>query len=269
MFKCDQLIYIQLQKTGCTHIAYLLRTLFNGKQIGKHNAATKKQIATTPYVISSIRNPWDWYLSLWTYGVEAKGALMNRLTQQNFKSCLKSIAAEPQTPYKALLNEINKDPTPWREVYDRTDNVASFRKWLKLVHDPTNSHLLGEGYGNTMITDICGFMSYRYLYLCCERIKDLRTPGIIRNYSDLARFENQNCYIDFFVRQESLEDSFCAAIEKVRQLTNEEKQRIYASKRTNASKRALSIADYYDNETIELVGRREKLIIDKFGYLSP
>jgi len=85
MFKGDELIYIQIQKTGCTHIASLLSMLFNGEIIEKHNTTTPEQIKSTKYILSSIRNPWDWYLSLWTYGVQGNGALMQRLTKKRSK----------------------------------------------------------------------------------------------------------------------------------------------------------------------------------------
>lgn len=49
MFKCDELIYIQMHKTGCTHIASLLSMLFNGEIIGKHNTATSEQLKSTQF----------------------------------------------------------------------------------------------------------------------------------------------------------------------------------------------------------------------------
>ena len=77
-----------MQKTGCTHIASLLSRLFDGEQIGKHNAASDNQINSDAYFLSSIRNPWDWYLSLWTFGVQGNGGLMHRLTNKNLYGAL-------------------------------------------------------------------------------------------------------------------------------------------------------------------------------------
>jgi len=246
-----------MHKTGCTHIAVVLSSLFDGKQIGKHNAATHDQILNNRYFISSIRNPWDWYLSLWTFGVQGKGALMQRLTQKNLASSIKQTI------------ELSKDTALWRDVYTRSDDIESFRKWLRLIHDPNYSRFLGEGYGDTKVNTLCGFMTYRYLCLCCKKIKDIRNHEVISTYTDLVNFENNNCYIDFFIRQESLEDDLCEAVEKVRPLTYEERERIYSAEKTNTSKRSLLISDYYDTKSIELIGSRDKLLIDKFGYSPP
>lgn len=258
MFLSDQLIYIQLQKTACTHIASLLMGLLDGECVGLHNAATADQLDSNRLFVSSIRNPWDWYLSLWTFGVQGNGALMRRLTKWNKK----------KSPAKQL-HAYSDDVDLWRDVYDRCDNVASFRTWLRLVHDPLNSSALGEGYGDTAINGLCGFMTYRYLYLCCTNVDELSPPGLIANYAELVQFAQRNCYIDCFIRQESLEDDLCKVVEQIKPLTQEDRQLVYGATKTNTSKRSLSIADYYDEASIELVRQRDRLLVEKFDYAPP
>lgn len=269
MFQCDQLIYIQMQKTGCTHIASILSELFDGEIVGTHNAATQDQLTSNQYFISSIRNPWDWYLSLWTFGVQGKGGLMHRLTKRKLRRGLKSTLKNPIRNYNSLFFELSKDINTWRSVYDRSDNVESFRRWLRLVHDPKNSHFLGEGYGNTAITNLCGFMTYRYLYLCCRSVEKMNDSGFISDFKDVVQFESDNCYIDFFIKQESLEEDLCEAIQKVRLLTQNERDRILGIGKINTSKRSLLISDYYDKESIELIRSRDSLLIEKFDYSFP
>lgn len=268
MFHCDQLLYIQMQKTGCTHITSLLSHLFDGSQSGIHHPATQDQIANTHYCVSSIRNPWDWYLSLWTYGAQGNGALMKRLTQKKLGASLKKAMKNPKKNYHKLIYELSKDASLWKNVYTDSDSPELFRSWLKLIHNPDNSHILGEGYGATNIAGFCGFMTYRYLYLCCQNVNELKTRTIA-NYDDLVNFDNNNCYIDFFVRQESLEDTLCEILEKVRPLKPEERAFIYGAKKSNTSRRKLLITDYYDNESIELIHHRDRLLIEKFKYSPP
>jgi hypothetical protein len=258
-----------MNKTGCTHIAKLLAELFDGEQLRKHNTATEEQINSDRYFISSIRNPWDWYLSLWTFGVQGDGSLVKRLTRRNLFKPLISIIINPKKKYAKLLDRLSRNVALWRDVYDSPDSVASFRKWLMLIHDPSNSHWLEEGYGDTEITNLCGFMTYRYLNLCCSRARELSNPDLISSYTDLVQFENNNCYIDYFIKQESLEDDFCEVVEKLRPLSQEEKDLIYGSNKTNTSKRSLLISEYYDEESIELVRNRDRLLIDKFNYSPP
>ena len=67
MFVAQGLIYLELQKTGGTHIRRLLERYTGGKPVGKHNRLPAGSDAD--FIIGSIRNPWDWYVSLWAYGV--------------------------------------------------------------------------------------------------------------------------------------------------------------------------------------------------------
>jgi hypothetical protein len=269
MFKCDELIYIQMHKTGCSHVASLLSKLFDGEMIGKHNAAAPEHIQSTPYFISSIRNPWDWYISLWTFGVQGNGTLMHHLTKRVLPKPSISLLKSPRNSYQTYVNELTKDVNTWRSVYDRSDNVESFRRWLRLLHDHNNSRYLGEGYGDTTIPKLCGFMTYRYLYLCCRNPEKLQEPRLISTLDDLVQFERDNCYIDYFIRQEALENTLCEAVEKVRPLTIKERELIFKSPKTNTSQRTLSSADYYDQESIDLIGNRDRLLIEKFDYRPP
>lgn len=270
MFESDELIYVQMQKTACTHIASLLSRLFNGRTIGKHNAATEAQLASQKLVIASIRNPWDWYLSLWTFGVQGNGGFMRRVTTRNV---LHSVTCMLRHPTKhnllSVLHEFGKDVTVWRDVYDSSANIQSFRKWLRLIHNPTKSRCLGEGYYKTAIVNLCGFMTYRYLYLCCRNTQQLNNPRLISNYADIARFECDNCYVDNFIRLERLEHDLVEAIASIRLLTQGEKAWIHNAKKTNTSRRERVIGDYYDEDSIELVRQRDRLLIDKFRYSPP
>jgi len=269
MFKTKELIYIQMQKTASTHIALLLSKIFDGEQIGKHNPATKEEILSGRYFLSSIRNPWDWYLSLWTFGVQGKGGLRYRLTNKNISNIIKQTIDNPKENFKQLITELLKNTNLWQNIYTSSEDIKSFRKWLKLIHNPKYSRFLGEGYGDTNIYNFCGFMTYRYLYLCCDNIGEIRNSREIVNYEKLIEFEKNNCYIDFFIRQETLEDSLCEVIEKIRPLTESERELIYKAKKTNTSKRKLSISDYYDKESIELIANRDRLLIEKFNYSPP
>ncbi len=243
MFIAKDFIYIQLQKTACTHIAYLMSRIFDGKQIGKHNAATLEQISSSYYFISSIRNPWDWYLSLWTFGVQGGGGLRSRLYQTD--------------------NKI------WHDVYNNSSDIESFRTWLKMINEPDNFCYLGEGYSDSKLQHICGFMTYRYLYLCVKDIKSLKKQVTKLNFLDISSFEKKNCYIDFFIRQEELENSLMMAMQKITELSIEQKQIILTAKKNNVSNRVLPLEDYYDYDSVAIVAEREKLIVEKFGYAPP
>ena len=253
MFKHKDFIYIQMQKTGCSHIAVLLNHLFEGIVERKHQPANEAELVACDYFFSSIRNPWDWYVSLWTFGVLGKGGLKQRLTSEH---------------YIGPLSE-QRDPSIWREVYDDVNCVESFRKWLSLLHAYENRYYLGEKYGESTTSKHCGFMTHRFLYLCCKDFAQLTNNIDIQNLADIKKFEQKSNYVEFFIRQESLEDDLCEAISKIRILKSDDLNYIYSLKKTNISQRTRHISEYYDDDTSNIILKRDSLIIEKFGYSRP
>ncbi len=267
MFISDELIYIQMQKTAGSHIAKLLRQLFDGEMIGKHNPATLEQIKSGAYFVGSIRNPWEWYLSLWTFGVGGFGTVMRNLTKRNILPAMKILFKNPKTGYQHCLDAITKDVKTWRGVYTHSDDITAFRRWLVLLHDSNQANHITKHY-HSNIAQQFGWMTYTYLCLYCHADKPLSMMDFSQ-FAQLCQFEQDTCYIDDFIRQEALEQSLCNIIEKIRPLNAIEKSLIMDAKTTNTSHRALAISDYYDQACIELIQNRDKLIIEKFGYLPP
>lgn len=269
MFICPDLLYIQMQKTGCTHITRLLGRLFRGREIGKHVAASPRQIVATPLRISSIRNPWAWYVSLWTFGVQGDGVLHHRLTNRSLRRPLTECLRHPARFPRPFLTENRRDVAAWRQVYTDANDVDAFRAWLRMVLDPVNASFLGEGYGELAVTPPCGYMTHRYLSLCCRSPRDLERSGRFSSFADLSDFDRERCYIDFFIRQESLEEGLCEAVGRVRPLTTSDRSIIDSGQHTNTSQRTRPVGDYYDDALQALVGQRDRLIVEKFGYHPP
>jgi hypothetical protein len=269
MFLSDELIYIQMPKTACTFIGARLSEVFDGEFIGRHNAATPEQIDSGRTVVTSIRDPWEWYLSVWTFGVLGEGAVRSRLTRRNVSRALKLALKHPGRNVTTPLRELHRDIDWWKDVYGSAEDVQRFRAWLKAVHSPENAYVLGREYGNMVLPALCGFLTYRYLFLCCRDTRPLYDAKSIVTHADLKKYDAAQCYIDDFIRVEQIDSDLCAVIERFKPLNDEVRSRIVSGERVNASQRAHALTDYYDRECLELVGQRDRLIVEKFGYSPP
>ena len=138
-----------------------------------------------------------------------------------------------------------------------------------MISEPGNAYNIDEGYGNSSIASTVGFMTYRYLYLTCPDFKKDDKSDISSGYSGLQKFDSERCSVDYFIRQENLEEDFCQAMGSFIPLEKSDTDMIYGAKKVNTSKRKFPMADYYDQETIDLVSTRDQLIIEKFGYQPP
>jgi hypothetical protein len=266
MYLSEKFVFVELHKTGCSHITKLLEYTLDGKVVGKHNAPSQNIINSSRTFIGSIRNPWEWYASLWAYGCDKKGGVYNKVTKPNsaVKTC-RDWLLDPFYSAFLLLNNISRNPELWRQCYADVDDPEAFRRWLYMIHDSKHWHDVGEGYGKYPMSSIAGLLTYRYLKLFCRN--DFVNIKIM---DELIKFEQNNNYIDYFIHNENLEHDFFAALNFAGiTLTDEKINRVNSMSKTNTSSKKHPAAYYYDTETIKLVRDREHLIINKFGYKSP
>jgi len=266
MFISNELVFIELHKTGCTHIGKLLTEFLDGVQQGKHNAPGPALLNSGRFFLGSIRNPWDLYVSLWAYGCGKKGLVYNLttrpLTPDEQSAALPSIFLNA---HSAPNNRPTRKPEEWKRCYDDVSSVSAFRDWLHMMNDESYWYDFGEGYSSSPIARFAGLLTYRYLTLFCRHV-----PSKISSIADIKAYEEKNCYINSFIRTEYLEDDFIAALKACNiQLTESQKHSIYSSKKTNTSFLRNETTYFYDDETLKLVHERERLIIDKFSHIEP
>jgi hypothetical protein len=278
MYETEELIFVQMQKTGSTHIASLLAEVFQAGQpnqgLGKHWPASAKQLSSGKVIAASIRNPWDWYVSLWSFGAEGKGGLRSRLCSQdkiytNSHVAKKSPGTERCLPSNQQHKDAWSNKNEWDIVYSDKTSIHLFRRWLKMILNPVYSSKLGEEYHQNEAAQNYGFMTHRYLRLCCCGKPSYDTNKIMQYYPDLKSFDEANCYINHFIRLESLSQDVCRLITKFRPLSDADMLRIHQARPLNSSTRTHSLSRYYDEPSTKLVMQRDELIINKFGYNPP
>jgi len=281
MFVTDKLIYLQMQKTACTHIASLLSKYVGGQQLEKHSFL--RDYETKKFICGSIRNPWNWYVSLWAFGCNGTGSVHGRVIVRDFLKISEMLKFKLQSTYGPYIsnnlqlgdlwshfkNEINKPVNLWRESYKDNQSPECFRKWLKLIFDPARTEDFDEGYSESSVSEFVGLMTYRY---CNFFLKDFFQTNFfkgIKNVEVLRKFDKNNNILDFVIKVESLENDFIQMLEKFGYSIDEKtKNQIRSGGKTNVSKHRKT-SHYYDEKTIKLVAEKEKFIIEKYNYKPP
>lgn len=269
MFITDRLIYLQLQKTGCSHIARLLAEAIGGEQLGKHNRISSERILGGRRVVGSVRNPWAWYVSLWAFGASGEGELYDSLTRRSLARALRRTLRRPLGAPRAVIDELVKPIRSWQESYARERQPESFRQWLRSLLDAPGAARSGERYWDSAVVEHAGLMTYRYLWLYSRSTRELFDRRAITSRATLAEFDERNNLLDFVIRAESLEDDLEDVLRSVGyRLTPEQSAVIRCGGRSNASAHN-EIAYYYDAATTKLVAEREQLLIGKYRYEPP
>lgn len=273
MFVSDQLVYLELHKTGCTHIRNLLDGLLRGSFTGKHDQITRELLDSDRAKLGSVRDPWSWYLSLWAYGCDGQGGVYHRVTNTG-KVIIKGLGWK-KTPWDALRRlaadmQPPKNARQWKRMYRDINDAGAFREWLHMMHDARYTADFGYGYHGTPISEVAGLLSFRYLNLFCRVAGETDRFDQPLSPSELVTNADSSCFIDSFIRNENLEADLIAALEAADiRLTDDDRTKILSAGKTNTSSRRQKMLDFYDADTDELIRQRERLIVERFGYTAP
>ena len=277
MFVSEKLVFIELHKTGGTHIGRWLAKLVGGEQIGKHNRVPPE--LWDRFIIGSVRNPWDWYVSLWAYGCGGEGSVHQQTTRRvdlhylsrQLHSEMGARRLGPVEWGRQLWRDARKPVDAWRAVYRDHTDAGAFRRWLRLIMDPERRFDMGEGYGFSPVARRFGLMTYRYLKLFTRLGPMLYQDQALGTLDGIQQAWEKQQLVNFIIRNERLEPDLLEALSQAGCALSEADSgalRAGRGARTNASKR-LPVAHYFDEASVRLVADREAFVIARHGYLPP
>lgn len=270
MFVSDELVFLQLQKTAGTHIAAVLTEHLGGEMRGKHGPLDFDP--GDRLIVGSVRNPWDWYVSLWAYGCGAEGGVQGLLKFSRFENTKRLLGqswrspAEWPTMLGDLVRNARRDVHFWRDVYSDPRDPERFRRWLHAILSPEGRKLLGADYSQRPLRNFAGFFTYRFLSVFTPSDIWQRNANAIRQHADIGPFVDAHCAPEIFIRNENLEDDLAQVFATLGR--SDIDADTLKGRRTNASKRGKA-AEYYDEEAIGLVAKSDPFFVEKFGYMPP
>ena len=253
MIEYDSFIYLDVYRTGSTHVIALLGKIADEKRVRKlrHSSLTRGRplgLDGGKLVFTTVRNPWDWYVSLWAHGAGGKSTIRKFLS-------------------------LHLDADELAHLYDRNDPATSFRRWLQLMHNPQFlERVMKEYLPQSGLAPIIGLYSYRFLRVTTRFPRLLLRNVFVRNpQSAEAHLRRFGAY-DIVLHTETLSTDLITFVERNRgrcRFKPDAAEIIRKADETpaNASRRSLgSYRDYYDEEGAALVANRDRLFSDVFGY---
>ena len=83
MLQTNTWIYLTVQKTGSTFLSKKLIEIYGQAAFSKDRKHGLQKKSTSKSKIITIRDPFDYYFSLWSYGLDGKGGFSNKLRISN------------------------------------------------------------------------------------------------------------------------------------------------------------------------------------------
>jgi hypothetical protein len=240
MIEYDGFIYLDVYRTGSTLVLKRIAEATGRKPLRFHRHASVSRgrplaVLSRKPAFVAVRNPWDWYVSLWAFGAGGNSAIRRYLA--------------------AILTEAEI-----ASLYDWRRPAPSFRHWMRIIHDPSKlDRFMAEHMPQSGLSPLMGLYSYRFLRVATYYPRLLlRKPFVGSAAGHLQRFKSYGEVL----RTETLDDDLDSLFLK---LSLPVKPR--PTRTMNASERTLaSYRDYYDDETRDLVARRDRLFSEIFGY---
>lgn len=181
------------------------------------------------YKFCIVRNPWDWYVSLYLHGRRRKAHEHRLFKPLNFKNFVHKVA------FPKIKGEV---------VFEFKD-------------DHTSTATLYKSMRNSKLD--CGWFTHRYIYSGCPEW--LR---IFENCSlDVFIKQHDSWFImDDVYKTEQVREDFKTRF----LLDNKTKAEIDSAKNANVNTRRMPYREYYDEESRAWVAERERFLIERFGY---
>ena len=271
MFVSDKIVFMELQKTGCTHIRNLLKEIVGGKFVERHIQADPRLFTDGRHFLGSVRDPWAWHVSLWAYGCDGRGDFYSNVTTKGIRIKDRGWKLHP---YSTLLEYLecrpNRHAEEWKRTFRDVNDAGAFRQWLHMLHDETYWPDVGEGYWRSGMSRFAGLLTYRYMKIFSSKKGELGSLRAVSTPEQLREYEKTNCFIDYFIRNENLESDLLDALAFTKfEVPPEVAAGMKSRPKTNTSSKKHGPRYYYDAETEKLVGDRDRLIVEKFGYIPP
>jgi hypothetical protein len=266
MFVSKKLVYLQMQKTGSTHVTRVLKQHLKGKTRERHEQLEDYEAFRDRLIISSVRNPWDWYVSLWSFGCAGSGGFQKYLVANPWSEIRHAFKhRSPRATGTALVRAVSgigRRPD-WASLYSDVKNEANFRTWLKLVLGEEGRNIAKEAYSVSPVKDVAGFMTFRFLSLTTAYDKWNTIGRKARSHDELVAFADAHTVTRRILRMEALNEEL---LDLLRSLGKKLAMRdLEAIGKTNASSHR-KYDTYYDDETYRLVAERDRFLIERYGY---
>jgi hypothetical protein len=243
MLHVGNIVYLDLHKTGSSTLARFFKREIEGETHAwsKHKAAQDVVKQPGDLWVMSVRNPFDYYVSLWAYGRKSQRGL-----------------------YRAV------DPSMRGALYGNVE-PTTFQRWMldtfearALAVDGTGQPLNHIGRHVLYAKRLgIGLLSIRYLMLATASPEMPFPESVMSKDTDFNSFLEEHNRVDRFIRLEYLHSDLEAVLaDPMVQAKEGAMDRLKRDTPINPSSHG-SAEDYYSEHTRRLVTERDSMIVER------
>ena len=211
--------------------------------------------------IGIIRNPYEWYLSLWKWSCrEKKGSLIySDLISIRLK--LKRLILN-QRLLGYIFNQIIKDRKQLKALFRDVNSKKNFNKFLDIMLNFKNRYIIGSEYSFVPFENL-GYMTY--IFFSQNMLRKNYNIMYDSDYKlhEILKHNNSKLYTNIFFKTENLNYSLKKFLVK-----NRIKLKNFNKLKNNSTPKILNknLKSFFNNKNILLIEKKEDYIFKKFNY---
>tara|TARA_A100001015_G_scaffold287750_1_gene357844 strand:+ start:30 stop:830 length:801 start_codon:yes stop_codon:yes gene_type:complete len=247
-------------KTGTTFLREYFKQYKNVKLTIHHDfiGEENKFLLKKKYRVTTIRNPFSWYVSLWKWSchLKKKSPLYSDLTSRRIK--IRRLKIKLKT-FDYFFIQLFKDIAYWKRLFEDPNSKSNFNLWLEKFLSDESKLEIGSDYSFTASNKL-GYMTFQFLIRNClkgdlnslynDKNKGLEPIEILFN----KQFTN------YVLKTENLINDLKILLEKINfDALNFDKLQNYQPK-----DKSLEYLKYFNEDNKELIMKKEQIIFKKF-----
>jgi len=239
--KYQRLLYDHMPKTGGTFLVSLFRSAVGKKNFvfrSEFSNLTRKNVSDN-FVVGSVRNPCDYYVSLWAYGAEHGGSMMSHIPKEE------RYLYETESSHK-----------------DSTKDKAMFQAWVRMINKKGQPGVMSVRFARSYSRVNPGIVAAAPPM----RLEKKQLDNVKKALEGADFMQRVDCW----VRTETVQADAKACLQAWQQNTgNRINWRRYRDVLRHGNQLQSSHAhckDYFTPELEARVREHEAIIFDHFGY---
>lgn len=254
----------EMPKTGTTFLRNYFSQYSNVELTIHHetlNENKRYNLLDFQNKIGTIRNPYEWYLSLWKWSCKKKEESPIYNDFRSIRLKLRRLKLNNRI-FRYIFTQITKDKKKLETLFSDVNSKKNFNKFLEIMLNFNKRYLISSEYSFVPFKNL-GYMTYIFFSQNVLR-KDYNTM-YNSNYklSEILIFNNSKLYTKKFFKTERLNISLKKFLQK-----NHFKVKSFKILKRNSSTKLLNkdFKKFFLKKNILLIEKKEDYIFKKFGY---
>ena len=254
----------EMPKTGTTFLRNYFAQYKNIERTIHHetiNQNKRYNLLNFKNRIGIIRNPYEWYLSVWKWSCKKKRGSPFYSDLVSIRLKLKRLILNRRL-YQYIFSQITKDRKNLKKLFEDVNSKKNFNKFLDIMLNYKNRQIIGSSYSFVPFKNL-GYMTYIFFSQNVLRKNYNTLYNSKYSLEEVLNYNNSKLYTNIFFKTENLNYNLATFLK-----TNNIEIKSFNILDNNTTSKILkrNFKNFFSYKNILLIEKKEHYIFKKFKY---